>query len=203
MMVEGSGVRIPMADNGALTPRQSQVLDLILSGPRGKIVGPLRAALHNPDLAEQWQGLGRVLRFEISLPKRARELAILLVGRRWNCNLEFHLHTAEAHEAGIEPDIIDAIRRCALPTLSKPADRDVYRYTRLLLLDGKVDDAAHAAIVARWGVAGVVELTALVGYYSMVALMLNAHRMEPEHPAVLLEPVPGLANLPALGEERT
>jgi 4-carboxymuconolactone decarboxylase len=202
-MAERFGARIPMADDGALAPRQREVLDLILSGPRGKSVGPLRAALHNPDLAEQWQGLGRVLRFEISLPKRARELAILLVGRRWNCNLEFHLHTAEAREAGIDPDIVDAIRRCALPTLPSPADRDVYRYTRLLLLDGKVDDTAHAAIVARWGVPGVVELTALVGYYSMVALMLNAHRMEPDPPTVPLEPVSGLAELPALGEERT
>ena len=42
---------------------------------------------------------------------------------------------------------------------------------------GQVSDAAHRAVTARWGVPGVVELTALTGYYTMVAMTLNAHRI--------------------------
>ena len=38
---------------------------------------------------------------------------------------------------------------------------------------------AHAIeCIERWGVVGVVELTALIGYYTMVAMTLNAY----EHP---------------------
>ncbi len=51
----------------------------------------------------------------------------------------------------------------------------IYDYARLLLRDGSVPAALHARVTARFGVQGVVELTALVGYYSMVAMTLNAH----------------------------
>lgn len=190
--------RIPMADTGELTARQHDVLESILRGPRGRIVGPLRAALHNADLAEQWQAMGRVLRYEISLPKQVRELVILLVARRWNCDLEFHLHASEAIESGVAAAVVEAIRNCAVPELGSAEARDVYRYTRALLIGADVSDEAHAAIVAHWGVVGVVELTALIGYYSMVAMTLNAHRMEPEDGALRLKPLPGLASLPPL-----
>ena len=38
-----------------------------------------------------------------------------------------------------------------------------------------VSAETHRRIVDRWGVVGVVELTALIGYYTMVAMTLNAH----------------------------
>jgi 4-carboxymuconolactone decarboxylase len=46
-----------------------------------------------------------------------------------------------------------------------------------MLTDAKVSDSAYSAILARWDEIGAVELTALVGYYCMVALTLNIHRI--------------------------
>jgi 4-carboxymuconolactone decarboxylase len=54
--------RISLPSPETMTPEQRRVHDQIVSGPRGKIVGPLRAALHNPELAERWQALGALLR---------------------------------------------------------------------------------------------------------------------------------------------
>ena len=44
-----------------------------------------------------------------------------------------------------------------------------------LLRDHRASDAAYQRVLTAHGVAGIVELTALIGYYAMVALTLNAH----------------------------
>jgi 4-carboxymuconolactone decarboxylase len=138
-------------------------------------VGPLRAAIHAPDLARAWSALGESLRFGTSLGKRLSELAIIVTGRRWSAQVEWSVHAQAAADAGVEPHIIAAIRDGAPPRFTQPDDAMIYDYARLLLRDGTVPEALHAQVAQRFGVPGVVELTALVGYYSMVAMTLNAH----------------------------
>src|SRR5689334_3695695 len=67
-----------------MTPEQRGVYDAVVSGPRGKVEGPLRAALHRPDLADKWQQFGAALRYGTSLAPRLSELAILLTARAWD-----------------------------------------------------------------------------------------------------------------------
>ena len=56
--------------------------------------------------------------------------------------------------------------------------RLVVRYARRAQpLHRSVSDATYADALARFGERGVVELTALVGYYTMVAMTLNAHEI--------------------------
>ena len=50
-------------------------------------------------------------------------------------------------------------------------------------------------MLATYGPAGIVELTALIGYYSMVALTLNAHEIGvPEGAQPPLPSLPGHGN---------
>ncbi|MBX9596820.1 MAG: carboxymuconolactone decarboxylase family protein, partial [Roseomonas sp.] len=131
------------------------------------------------------------------IPKPLLELAIIVAGRRWNSQLEFHFHGAAAIKAGIDPAVVEAIRACAPPVFEDDAGREVYEYTRQIQVNGAPDDASHAAITARWGERGVVELTAMIGFYTMVCIALNAHRIplpagvEPPFPAD-----PGFSSLP-------
>ncbi len=98
----------------------------------------------------------------------------------------------------MESEIIAAIRDGAPPHFAQPDDALVYDYTRLLLRDGTVPAALHAQVTQRFGVKGVVELTALVGYYSMVAMTLNAHEIPlPDNAAPQLSAPPeGLFDQP-------
>jgi 4-carboxymuconolactone decarboxylase len=174
--------RIPLPDADQMTPAQRAVLDRILTGPRGRLIGPLRAAMHNPALADRWQALGQVLRYETCLPPRLNELAILAAARHWNSELEWTIHAAEARRAGLSEAVIAAMLAGAVPPFATPDEREIYEFARALLQDGLVTDATYDAVLARWGALGVVELTALVGYYSMVAMTLNAHRIPlPDH----------------------
>ena len=59
--------RITLPSPETMDPDQRRVYDKIVSGPRGKIQGPLRAALHNAELAERWSALGALLRYRTTL----------------------------------------------------------------------------------------------------------------------------------------
>ena len=84
-----SRIRFPSGDE--LTPDQKAVYDEVVYGPRGRLVGPLRAVIHSPDLAARWSRFGEFLRFSTCIPKRLNELAIIVVGRHWNSQLEFQI----------------------------------------------------------------------------------------------------------------
>ena len=57
------------------------------------------------------------------------------------------------------------------------AECDVYAYAEELNRTNTVGDETHRRIRERFGTVGVVELTALIGYYTMVAMTLNAHEI--------------------------
>ncbi|NMJ42929.1 carboxymuconolactone decarboxylase family protein [Roseomonas sp. JC162] len=191
-------IPLPAAREDLTEDAQREVWDRVVSGPRGRVVGPLRAAIHAPDLARAWSALGESLRFSTSLGKRLAELAIIVTGRRWSAQVEWFVHARAAAEAGLEPEIIAAIRDGRPPRFTQPDDAMIYDYARLLLRDGNVPDDLHARVTQRFGVKGVVELTALVGYYSMVAMTLNAHGIPlPEEAALpLAAPPEGLFDQP-------
>lgn len=169
--------RIPLPSPDDMNAAQKAVYDKIISGPRGTLVGPLRAALHNPALADRWQALGQVLRYETSFPQALNELAILVTARHWNSELEWTIHAGAARKAGVEEAIIEAVARAELPNFTDTDQRGIYEYSRELLENGKVSPDTYAEVLARWGPLGTVELTALIGYYSMVAMTLNAHQI--------------------------
>ncbi len=169
--------RIKFPSPETMTDEQLAVYNTVVSGPRGRMVGPLRAALHNPELAAPWQQLGSVLRYNTSLPPELNELAILLTARRWNSEVEWSIHKSEALKVGLNAEIIDAIGLGNSPTFAEVDSLNIYEFCRQLLLYGTTDDAAYQLVLNRWSEVGIVELTALVGYYSMVAMTLNVHKI--------------------------
>lgn len=169
--------RIQLFPHDNMSPEQAAVLERIVSGPRGRIQGPLRAALHNPELADKWQALGALLRYGTTLPPRLSEIAILITGRACNSPFEWYAHRIEAEKAGIEQQIIEALLAQTEPPGMSEDDAAVYHYAMELNRDKSVSDATYAVALARLGARTVVELTALIGYYTMVAMTLNCHEI--------------------------
>jgi 4-carboxymuconolactone decarboxylase len=169
--------RINLPSPEQMNPDQRRVHDAIVSGRRGRIQGPLRAALHSAELAERWSALGELLRYRTTLPPRLSELAILVTGRACQSPFEWYAHRLEAEKAGIEPHVIEALLAQHHPAGLSPDDDVVVRYASELNRDNSVSDATYAQALARLGERTVVELTALVGYYTMVAMTLNAHEI--------------------------
>lgn len=188
--------RVKLIDPAHLTAEQQAVHDAVLAGPRREIVGPLRAVLRLPAMADLWQRFGAHIRFGLALPKRASELAIIVTARHWASQVEWQIHARAAAAAGVDADAIEAIRQGRRPALVED-DAIAYEFTRRLLVMGDVSDTLHRDACACFGEEGVIELTAVVGYYTMVALMLNAQAIprQPTEEPVLDPLVGGLAPL--------
>jgi len=168
--------RIPLVTPETLTPEQRPVYDAVVAGPRGKVEGPLRAALHNPELADRWQKLGEILRYGTVFPPRLSEVAILVTAQQCACQLEWHIHAQVARGTGLDAAIIDDLRSGQRPDTDDDEVLAIRDYCVELHEAKRVSDEAYARVLERWDVAGVVELTALAGYYTMVAMTLNAHQ---------------------------
>ena len=169
--------RISLPSPESMNPDQRRVHDKIVSGRRGKVQGPLRAALHNAELADRWQALGELLRYHTTLAPRQSELAILVTGRACRSPFEWYAHRLEAEKVGIDAQTIEAILAETMPPGLSDDDAAIVRFAAELNRFKSVSDATYADALARFGERTLVELTALVGYYTMVAMTLNAHEI--------------------------
>lgn len=182
--------RITLPTPETMSPEQRRVHDAIVNGPRGRIQGPLRAVLHNAELADRWQALGALLRYETGLTRRQSELAILVTGRACRSPFEWHAHRIEAEKAGIEPEVIAALLTEQWPPTLADDEATVVQYAVELNRDNSVSGATYARALAQLGERTLVELTALIGYYTMVAMTLNAHEIPLPDGAVPAFPLP-------------
>jgi 4-carboxymuconolactone decarboxylase len=185
--------RIPLFPLPTMTDEQKRVYDAVVRGPRGVVVGPLRAALHRPELAERWSQFGEILRYRTSLPPRLSELAILVTARQWSSQLEWQQHAPAALKGGLAQAIVDAIGEGKRPAFTKEDEESVFDFALELHNDKKVKEKTYQRALACVGVAGMVELTALIGYYTMVAMTLIAHEIPlPEGAEPALPPLESL-----------
>ena len=169
--------RISLPSPDTMSPEQLAVHQKVVSGPRGEIKGPLRAALHNAELADRWQALGALLRYGTSMTPRQSELAILVTGRHTRSPFEWFAHRPEGAKAGLPEPVLDDLLAQRHPAGLDAVEEAIYRYALELNQSHSVGSKTHAAAVEALGEKGVVELTALVGYYTMVAMTLNAHEI--------------------------
>ena len=166
--------RFPKLTPESMTPAQREVAAEIAAGPRGEVRGPFIALLHNPALARRIQQLGEQLRFGSKLPAHLLELAVLVTARRWSCQHEWYMHEKLARKANLDGGIIEALAAGHRPEAMPPDEALVYAFCLQAHGNGRVDDATFAAARLRFGLDGVLELLALNGYYSMMAMVLNS-----------------------------
>jgi 4-carboxymuconolactone decarboxylase len=177
--------RLPDLHSNALSPQQKQVHDQIVDGPRGKISAPFMAMLHSPSLASVLEKVGVYLRYETGVPARARELAVLVVCAHLRCGYEWSSHAPLAIAAGVSAETVAAVGAGQEPNGLSPDDAVVFNFARQLVRDGKVADAQYQAALSLFGEEKLVDLTAMVGYYAMLAMGINAHQV-PAAPGTVL-----------------
>jgi 4-carboxymuconolactone decarboxylase len=166
--------RLPDLPREAMTDEQGHIHDEIVSGPRGRIQGPLKIWLNSPGLADVAQKLGAYMRFGSRLAPHLSELAIIVTGAHYKAEYEWYAHVRFAHDAGIPETVTEAIRMGETPDLPDPEQRIVYKVAVELTRDHGVSDATYAEAVEVLGLPALVDLIALVGYYGIVSLTLNS-----------------------------
>jgi 4-carboxymuconolactone decarboxylase len=168
--------RFPAIPQEAMTEAQRAVVQAIAGGPRGGVRGPFLALLHNPKLAMHVQALGEHLRFGTGLPQALVELAVLVTARRWTCQFEWVAHERIARKEGLSDAIISAIAAGRLPEGMSDDEALVHDLALQVHATGTPTDETFAAAEARFGRAGILDLLALCGYYTTIAMVLNTSR---------------------------
>lgn len=166
-------MRFPKVPESEYTEEQRKVAGEIVSGPRGELRGPFVPLINSPGLAANIQRLGEFVRFGSDIPDGPLEIAVLMTARKLDCANIWESHSRLASKAGVSRDTMAAIAARKAPPGLKDADADVHGFVAELLAANKVGDAAFERVVARWGRKGAMELAGAVGYYSMLAMVLN------------------------------
>jgi 4-carboxymuconolactone decarboxylase len=153
------------------SPEQQEVFDHIVS-TRGRMLRPYAAMLHRPDIARATADLGAVIRYASTLSDHDRELAIVTTAIERDCGFEWDSHHPLAKEAGVSEATLEAVRSGA--DVADERDARIVAYVRSLTRTGKVETATFDNAHALFAEEGVVELTSIVGYYTLLAMLMNA-----------------------------
>ena len=171
--------RLPeVLDRDAL-PEDKRFIHDYLKETRGAARLPFSAVLNNPELTYRVAHLGSFIRFDSVLPDRVRELAILATAREVDARFEWAGHARIAKEAGISDEQLEAIANRSAPAGFSDDDALPVNVAHELRRKNELSDANFNAAKAKYGDAGVIELIATVGYYSLMGCLLNGLQIEP------------------------
>jgi 4-carboxymuconolactone decarboxylase len=181
-----------------MTQAQRDLVQNIRSGPRAAVTGsaansndgtlgsPFNVFLRSPELGDHLQKVGSHIRFKSTLGQKLNEMAILITARHWTAQYEWFAHHRLALQAGLDPQVAEAIAQGQRPATMKEDEAIVYNFCQELHTTTRVSDATYKAMVDAFGEQGVMDLIAVNGYYVLVAMTLNVDRT----------PIPGNAPPP-------
>ena len=167
--------RLPMIPDDKLTDAQKKAVAGMQGGSFG-VGGPFVALLREPKLAEQAVAMATYFRNEGVLGTRLTEFVIMLAARDWTQQFEWTAHYSRALKAGLKQETVDAIAQGRRPAGMAEDEEIVYDFWTELNRNKSVSDVTYARAVKKFGEAGVVSITALNGYYMMLAMVLNVAR---------------------------
>src|SRR3989454_684753 len=166
----------PITGKDQVAPKDQAVVDAITAS-RGALQGPFTMFLHCPELAGRVAHLGAFVRFEGSLDMRVRVLAAMTVARELEAVYVWGAQTGGARRLGVPEETITAIRENHSRGIP-PEDAEIVDFTRQLLRRHRVDAASASSLQKRFGNDGFIQLTGAIGYYSMLAMTVNACELE-------------------------
>ncbi len=181
----------------ALLPTLAPVAAMEQGGPPGDEPEPeakplpvLTVLAHQPRLLGPFLGWATALALDGVLPRREHELLALRAA--WNCRSPFEWghHVAYARAAGLTDDEIDRVVQGPDAPEWEPVDAALVRAADELHRDATVADDTWAVLAARFEPGALVEMTLVVGQYTMLSMLTNACGVDLE---------PGYDQLPALG----
>jgi len=160
-----------------MSPAQRHVHDQIVSGKRGRFGGPFQVLIRAPEICEHAAKLGEHLRWGTSLPDRLSELAIITTARFWRAQYEWYAHAPLAAKAGVPQAAIEAIRTGGTPSFAAADEALVHRLCREIFDTQRLSDRSFGEAIAAFGEQGVVELVAIIGYYTLIGNTLNVFQV--------------------------
>ena len=169
-------------------PQPAELVNAILARRGGQLINLDKALLWSEPLARGWNTYLKAVRTELPTSARLRELAICTVALLTGALYEYHHHAPDFLAAGgtqAELDALDRVvagdaRRSAADAALGEIEQLVSRYAAQMTRDVQVEDALFDALKTHFDTTQLVELTAAIATYNMVARFLVALGVRPE-----------------------
>lgn len=171
-----SAERMPEIPADSLSPAQAEAAAAFQAERGVPVFGPFVPLLRSPELMLCASRMGQYLRYGSVLPLRVSEFAILVVAREWSQPVEWAIHHPIALKAGVAPDTAQALAEGRRPDTMSADEALAYAFSTELMRNRAVSDATYAALVARFGEQGAIDLTGINGYYALLAMTMNVAR---------------------------
>jgi len=165
--------RLPDIDATSLSPDQREIHDRMMR-ERGHMRGPFAVWLRNAELCENTLKLQEMFASRVKLDRRLLELMILVAARLATAQYAWFIHEPYALKFGISPEIVQAIRERRAPDFSRDDERVVYDVTTELNTTRTLSEGSYLRGMTMFGEQTMIELVSAIGFYSMVAMTLNA-----------------------------
>lgn len=170
--------RLRALELSELSESQKKIYNHIDSGPRGGVAGPFLAWLRCPDYLEKLEQVSSHLRYRTSFLPRLSEFAILITARFWGAQYEWYAHSPIAIKAGLPKEIVESLRKNEVPENMNEDESAVYHFCQQVHKNHFVSDVVYATALNRFGEKALVELSSLIGYYTIVSMTLNVFNLD-------------------------
>jgi alkylhydroperoxidase family enzyme len=156
----------------------------IVEGPGGRSGGTklniVQTLAQHPDLAVPYFNFGRYIINSTTVPPRLREIVTLRAAWLYKSDYEWSQHAATARRIGIPTVEIDAVKVGVDAPVWSKHDRHVLRAMDQLYADASIDDETWAGMAEHLDQRQLLDLLFIFGSYAMLAMVLNAVRVEKE-----------------------
>lgn len=178
-------MRLPLIKPAGLKPDQKPLYDDMKGGIErtfkgfqaklddGVLIGPWNPWLHFPKIGGPAWRLVKALSSAPTLPKAAREVAILVTGAHFHSGYQLYAHVLVAEERGLDESTIATIAAGQRPTSLKDDEGLAYDVASSLVRGGVLPELVYRRAIEHFGQDGAAELIYLVGLYCMVSVTLN------------------------------
>jgi len=173
------GPRLAPLQDAALSDRQQRLATQLEGGSPGRVKGAYATWLRTPEIAERALQYEQVLYGNLSVPPPFVELVVLVVARFWTADELWAVHRDRGADAGLGADLMAAVAEHRRPRGASADHALVQAFASALLTQRRMHDDIFAQSVSRFGYQRVVELVGVAGFYSIVALTLNAFEALP------------------------
>lgn len=165
--------RLPTIPPERYTDEQRKAADDFMASRKVPVFGPFEPLMHSPQVMSQARATGDYLRYNSALGNVLSELAILITAREWAQDYEWYVHYPIAVKAGIKPEIANAIADARRPLGMSEDEEIVYDFSTELHKNKRVSARTFERAEKRFGKKGVVDLTGINAYYTLLAMQMN------------------------------
>ena len=168
--------RMPPIPADKLTEAQKQAAEAFAEGRGYAVRGPFVPLIRSPEVMLRTKAMGDYLRFKSVLAPRLNEMVILITARAWGQQYEWNAHHPAALKAGLRLEIAAAIADGRRPSGMAEDEEAAYEMASEILHLKRVSDATYRRAVDKFGEQGVIDLLGVTGYYTFLAIVMNATR---------------------------